>query len=42
MFKILKTNLKHFFITFTILLVLVSGFGIYIGADARFNEDRRA
>lgn len=42
MFKILRTNLKHFFITFTILFVLLIAFGIYIGADARFNENRLA
>lgn len=42
MFKILKTNLKHFFITLSILFVLVASFGIYHGAEAHFNENRLA
>jgi hypothetical protein len=42
MLKILRTNLKHFFITFTILLILVIAFGIYHGASATLDEDRRA
>jgi hypothetical protein len=42
MFKILRTNLKHFFITFTILFILVVAFGIYHGAEAHLDEDRLA
>jgi hypothetical protein len=42
MFKILKSNLKHFFVTFSILFLLVVTFGIYHGAEAHFNEDRLA
>jgi len=42
MLSILKTNLKHFFITFTILLLLVASFGIYHGADAVTSTDRLA
>jgi calcineurin-like phosphoesterase family protein len=42
MLKILKNNLKHFFITFTILSLLVVFFGIYHGAEAHFNENRLA
>jgi len=42
MFKILKSNLKHFLVTFSILLLLVVTFGIYHGAEAHFNEDRLA
>ena len=42
MFKILKTNLKHFFITLSIVLVLLASLGIYIGAEAHFNENRLA
>jgi hypothetical protein len=42
MFKILKTNLKHFLITFSILFLLIVAFGIYHGAEANFNEDRLA
>jgi hypothetical protein len=42
MFNILKTNLKHFFITFSIVFVLVVALGIYHGAEAHFNEDRLA
>jgi calcineurin-like phosphoesterase family protein len=42
MFKILKTNLKHFLITFSILFLLIVAFGIYHGAEAHFNEDRLA
>lgn len=42
MFKILKTNLKHFLITFSILFLLIAAFGIYHGAEAHFNEDRLA
>ena len=42
MFKILKTNLKHFFITFTILFLMVVLFGIYHGAEAHLGEDKLA
>jgi hypothetical protein len=42
MLKILRTNLKHFFITFTILFILVVAFGIYHGAEAHLDEDRLA
>ena len=42
MLKILKTNLKHFFITFTILFVLLAAFGIYHGAEAHLDDDPRA
>jgi hypothetical protein len=42
MFRVLKTNLKHFLITFSILFLLLAGFGIYHGAEAHFNEDRLA
>ena len=42
MLKILRTNLKHFFITFTILFILVVAFGIYHGAEAVYDEDRLA
>jgi len=42
MLKIIKNNLKHFFVTFSILFVLVTAFGIYHGAEAHFNENRLA
>jgi hypothetical protein len=42
MLKIIRTNLKHFFITFSILFVLVVAFGIYHGASATLDEDRLA
>jgi len=42
MFNILKTNLKHFFITFTILFLIVASFGIYHGAEAHLDEDKLA
>jgi hypothetical protein len=42
MYKMLKTNLKHFVITFSILFLLIVAFGVYHGAEAHFNEDRLA
>lgn len=42
MFKILKTNLKHFSITFVVVFLGVVAFGIYHGAEAHFDEDRLA
>ncbi|GHF94255.1 metallophosphoesterase [Thalassotalea marina] len=38
MFALLKTNLKHFFITFLLLFAALVSFGIYHGAEAHFNE----
>jgi hypothetical protein len=37
--RLLLHNLKHFFITFFILLTLLITFGIHIGADAHLNKD---
>ncbi|MFC3194697.1 metallophosphoesterase [Marinicella sediminis] len=37
--RLILHNLKHFFITFFILLSLLIVFGIYIGADAHLNKD---
>jgi hypothetical protein len=42
MFKILKTNLKHFIITFSFVFLSVVTFSIYHGAEAHFDEDRTA
>lgn len=42
MFKTLRTNLKHFFVTFSFVFVLVVTFGIYHGADAHFNQNELA
>lgn len=39
MFQLLKTNLKHFIITFLILLVMCVLFGLYHGADAVLSEN---
>lgn len=40
--SVILTNLKHFSITFTLLLVAVVCFGLYIGADAHLFEDKLA
>lgn len=37
--RIILHNLKHFFITFFILLLMLISFGIYIGADAHLNQN---
>ncbi|WP_286235415.1 metallophosphoesterase [Thalassotalea sediminis] len=42
MFNLLKTNLKHFSITFLILFTVLVAFGLYHGAEAHFNESRLA
>ena len=42
MFKTIKTNLKHFFITFFILFIMIVTFGIYHGAEANLDEDKLA
>lgn len=42
MFSLLKTNLKHFFVTFFLLFIAIVTFGIYHGAEAHFNESRLA
>ncbi len=39
---LLLTNLKHFGITFLLLLVGVVAFGLFIGADAHLFEDELA
>ncbi|MEP1445505.1 MAG: metallophosphoesterase [Paraglaciecola sp.] len=39
MYRVLKTNLKHSFLTLSILLLLIASFGIYHGAEAHFNEN---
>ncbi len=40
MFNILKTNLKHFFITFTTLFLMLALFDIYHSAESHLREDR--
>lgn len=40
--SLLATNLKHFGITFILLLAGVVAFGLIIGADAHLFEDRKA
>lgn len=40
--SLILTNLKHFGITFLILLIALVCFGLYIGADAHLFEDQRA
>ncbi|MDO6427919.1 metallophosphoesterase [Thalassotalea sp. 1_MG-2023] len=42
MFNVLKTNLKHFFVTFILVFSLIVAIGIYHGAEAHFNENRLA
>ncbi len=37
--KFILHNLKHFFITFTLLFVLLVVFGVYIGADAHLMQN---
>ncbi len=39
MFRLILHNLKHFLITFTLLFILLVGFGIYIGADAHLMQN---
>ena len=40
--RLILHNLKHFFITFILLLCLLIIFGLHIGADAHFNTNRLA
>ncbi len=42
MFSVIKTNLKHFFITFALLFSAIVAVAIYYGAEAHFNQNRLA